>query len=114
MFTTMAAVLQSDDTLSYYETAFVNHVLALRGVVGTPTLKQFAEALRVLQHYAMQIDSDQASYPAVRLPGSRDMSEIARFDAHAFLRFRTVSPTSDQETQINRELYGPKVCEGCE
>ena len=110
----MAAVLQSDDTLGYYETAFVNHVLTVRGVAGKPTLEQLIEAQRVLQRYATQIHTDSASYPALRLPGSRDLSEVARFDAHAFLRFGTVSPTSEQESQITRELYGPRVCEGCD
>ncbi|MEP7314500.1 MAG: hypothetical protein ABI859_18095 [Pseudomonadota bacterium] len=113
----MAAVFQSNETLdscSYYETAFLNHVFAVRGIAGKPTAEQFAEALRVLQQYAAKINASDASYPAVRLPGSRDMTQVARFDAHAFLRFATVNPTSEQEAQINRELYGPRVCEACD
>jgi hypothetical protein len=110
----MAAAFDSLDTLSQYESAFVNAVLAFHGIREVPSIEEFTAALTVLQRYAQQVQDNPRDDSRSSWAQRMEVADVAAIDARAFLLFGSTKPTPDQWRRVHREIYGPLLCEDCE
>lgn len=96
--------------LNNLEIAFLEAVLAHRGIHGQPTDVQLREALEVMVAYIQQAEDNPpemgSGLRVTRLSGDEQVA----LAAIAFLEFGVTKPSTAQRESACRWLFGPQPC----